>query len=111
MDMEIVRLANASWLQMSDWQAFLARTLRLPQDDVPTRPDVADGIMPRQLPSLDWPPSLFDDVHVFHEPNHQGERILQRRPHGDPLTPTKNGGGNHPWHRKRHSLDWPARKP
>jgi hypothetical protein len=111
MDMEIVRLANASWLQTSDWQIFLTRTLRLPQDNRPSRPGAPDRIMPRQLPPLDWPPTLFDDVQIAQMTNHPGDRVLQRRPHGDPLTPTKTGGGNHLWHRKRHSSDWPARKP
>jgi hypothetical protein len=111
MDMEIERLANAPWLQMSDWRVFLTRTLRLPQDESSGRPGAPDGIMPRELPPLDWPPTLFDDVQVCHETNAPGERVLQRRPHGDPLPPTKIGGGNHPCHRKLHSSDWPVRKP
>ncbi len=108
MDMEIVRLTNTSWLHMSDWQGFLARTLRLPQDDAPDRPGAPDGIMPRQLPPLDWPPGLFEDAQICHE---TGDRVLQRRPHGDPLPPTKSGGGKQSCHRKLHSLDWPVRKP
>jgi hypothetical protein len=111
MNMEIVRLVNTSWLQMSDWQAFLTRTLRLPQDDAPDRATVPDSNMPRALPPLDWSPTLFDDVEISHSTNHPSEQVLQPRPHGDPLTPTKNGGGNHPCHRKLHSSGWPARKP
>jgi hypothetical protein len=108
MDMEIMRLANASWLHMSDWQGFLTRTLRLPQDDAPNRPGAPDGIMPRQLPPLDWPPGLFDDVQICQE---TGDGVLQRRPHGDPLPPTKSGGGKQSCHWKLHSSDWPVRKP
>jgi len=111
MNMEIVRLANTSWLHMSDWQVFLNRTLRLPQDNTSTRPGAPDSIMPRQLPPLDWPPTLFDDVQTSHATNHPGDQTLQRRPHGDPLPPTKSGGGNHSCHRKLHSSGWPVRKP
>lgn len=111
MDMEIVRLVNASWLHMSDWQVFLTRTLRLPQDDASTRPGAPDRIMPRQLPPLDWPPTLFDDIQICQKTNRTGDRVLQRRPHGDPLPPTRSGGGKQSCHRKLHSSDWPVRKP
>jgi hypothetical protein len=66
MDMEIARLANTSWPQISDWQIFLMRTLRLSRDGSRTQPETPTETEPRQLPLLDWPSTLFEDVQACH---------------------------------------------
>jgi hypothetical protein len=66
MDMEIARLANTSWLQISDWQIFLLRTLRLSRDGPRAQPETTTETEPRQLPPLDWPSTLFEDVPARH---------------------------------------------
>jgi hypothetical protein len=59
MDMEIVRLANASWLQITDWQVFAMRAVGLPLDGSRSRPATTAGSLTQHLPPLDWPPDLF----------------------------------------------------
>jgi hypothetical protein len=61
MDMEIVRLANASWLQITDWQVLALRAVGLPPDGSRCRPATTAGSLTQHLPTLDWPADLFEN--------------------------------------------------
>jgi hypothetical protein len=61
MDMEIARLANASWLRITDRQIFAMRAVGLPPDNSRSRPATTAGSLTQHLPTLDWPSDLFDN--------------------------------------------------
>ena len=60
MNMEITRLANASWLQIPDCQVVAIRSVRLSKDETRTQFETPP------VPMLDWPPTLFDDEQSCH---------------------------------------------
>lgn len=61
MDMEIARLTNVSWLQVSDREVMALRAAWSVSDRSEDRPDAACDNEPLRLPMLDWPPDLFAD--------------------------------------------------
>ena len=66
MSMEIARLANISWLQVPDLQAFIMRMTVSTSIDSQNGSRPASGNEALPLPELDWPPKLFDDEAVCH---------------------------------------------
>jgi hypothetical protein len=66
MDMEITRLANASWLHIPDRQVFAIRAVWLCSDGSRTQPNAASGTPLQRVPVLDWPPTLFEEAQVCH---------------------------------------------
>lgn len=61
MDMEIARLTNISRVRVPDRQIVAARTVWLRPDRswTQSRMPPAKNLLP--VPSLDWPPTLFQD--------------------------------------------------
>jgi hypothetical protein len=65
MEMEFVRLANVSWLQIPDRQVLAMRAVALSADRSPPRWGSSADIL-RPVPILDWPATLFDDETHIH---------------------------------------------
>jgi hypothetical protein len=67
MNMEIVRLVNASrlgagpWRGISDRQVMALRTIWSSDASATAYSDTNDETEPRRVPLLDWPEDLFDD--------------------------------------------------
>jgi hypothetical protein len=57
MQVEVSEQSGAFWLRVADWVVFAMRLRNGGFDDAPAGP----GNGPHYLPSLDWPPNLFED--------------------------------------------------
>ena len=65
MDMEIVRLANTSWLQVPDRLASIVRAVSRSSDGPQARSGGSAAEILLRVPMLDWPSTLFDDEMLY----------------------------------------------
>jgi hypothetical protein len=66
MDMEFVRPADVSWLQIPDRQVLATRAVSWSTGGSPTQWGGAFAKVPQRVPMLDWPSALFDDETSIH---------------------------------------------
>ncbi len=66
MDMETTRLANRSWLSISDRQAVALRAAWWGGENGETRTRASNDTSLQPVPQLDWPSTLFADDVVCH---------------------------------------------
>jgi hypothetical protein len=61
MDTLTLRLANVSWIPISDRQVFVLRAVWLSRGETRAPPGTSNDNELQRVPMLDWPATLFDD--------------------------------------------------